>query len=117
MTATRLDCRSLAPALAAHVRGRLAERDAVEVDRHLAACPACRATAAALGAVWRTSRGPARPLWPRLRTRLAEEEAGEWVRLRFPSLTWPVGTAAAAAGGVLALVPEPLRFLAAFGIL
>jgi len=61
--------------------------------------------------------GPARDLWPRLAARLFEDEATELVRLHFPPVTWRVAAALVAAVGTLAAVPEPVRFLAAFGML
>jgi len=77
--------------------------------------PRCEDLAALLAAC---AGGRAQPsLWPRLRARLAEEEAREWVTLRVPPLTWRAAAAMAAAVAVLAVVPEPLRFLAAFGML
>ena len=59
----------------------------------------------------------ARNLWPRLAARLREEAATELVRLRLPPLTWRVAVAVVAAVVTLAVVPEPVRFLAAFGML
>lgn len=55
-----------------------------------------------------------RDLWPALRTRLAADDV---VELRLPPVTWPVMAATAAAIGTLLLVPEPIRFLTAFGAL
>jgi hypothetical protein len=57
---------------------------------------------------------PPSDLWPRFRERLA---AGDRVELRMPAFTWGVAVAAAVAAGVLVLVPEPVRLLAAAGLL
>jgi hypothetical protein len=66
----------------------------------------------ALDMIRRASEGPRPDLWPRVRTRLAER-----VEIRLPALTWPAATAMAAALAMLVLVPEPVRFLAACGLL
>ncbi len=60
----------------------------------------------------RSRRSP--DLWPELRARLA---ADDLVELRLPPVTWPVMAATAAAIATLLLVPEPVRFLTAFGAL
>jgi hypothetical protein len=60
---------------------------------------------------------PSRNLWPRLAARLREEAATELVRLHFPPVTWRVAAALVAAVVTLVVVPEPARFLAAFGML
>ena len=57
---------------------------------------------------------PPRDLWPRLRARLRDDEV---VRLRLPALGWLEVAAAAAALGVLLVVPDPVRFLSACGLL
>lgn len=54
-------------------------------------------------------------LWPRLRARLAEDE--EQVCVEVPPFGWGWGVAVAAAIGLLAAVPEPVRFLTAAGLL
>lgn len=53
-------------------------------------------------------------LWPHLNTRLREED--DRVRVSLPSLGWREATAVAVAFGIIALVPDPLRFLIASGI-
>lgn len=58
---------------------------------------------------------PPHDLWPRLRVRLEEQD--DVVRLRFPSLGWTGVAALAAAAATLLIVPDPLAFLAASGIL
>jgi len=60
---------------------------------------------------------PASPhdLWPRLRARLAEED--DVVRVAVPPLGWREAAAVAAVLGIAALVPDPLAFLAASGVL
>lgn len=61
---------------------------------------------------------PAHDLWPRLRARLAERaDADERVTLELPAFTWSWRLVAAAAVALPLLVPDPLRFLAAAGLL
>jgi len=69
----------------------------------------------ALGTIRATRRTPERDLWPRLHAALAEDEP--YVQVRFPALTWPVGLSVAATASVLLTIPEPIRFLSAFGLL
>lgn len=57
---------------------------------------------------------PPGDLWPRLRARLDGDEV---VRLRAPAVGWREAVAVAAAIGTLAVVPDPVRFLAACGLL
>jgi hypothetical protein len=57
---------------------------------------------------------PTRDLWPRLRQRLAAEDR---VEVRMPAFTWGMVVAGAVAAALLLLVPEPLRLLAASGLL
>lgn len=57
---------------------------------------------------------PSHDLWPRLRARLDDDER---VALRLPSLGWREAVAFGVALGILVVVPEPLRFLVASGIL
>ena len=54
-------------------------------------------------------------LWPRLRTLL--EEGDELVHLRVPPLGWREAIAAAVAVGTLVVVPDPVHFLTACGLL
>jgi hypothetical protein len=68
-----------------------------------------------LGVIQRGSPEPPCDLWPRLQVRLRDE--GEAVRVPLPALGWREAAALAAALGTLAIVPDPLRFLAASGIL
>ena len=67
-----------------------------------------------LGELRRASGDPARDLWPRFRERLAD---GDRVELQIPDVTWGVMAAGIVVAGVLALVPEPARLLAASGLL
>jgi len=67
-----------------------------------------------LGLIRRGTPGPSRDLWPGLRARLA---AADVVVLRLPALGWLEATAIAVAVGTLALVPDPVRFLSACGLL
>ena len=57
---------------------------------------------------------PGRDLWPRLRGGLGDDER---VSLRFPALGWREATAVAVALGMLAVAPDPVRFLIACGLL
>jgi len=68
-----------------------------------------------LGVIRATTPAPRRDLWPRLRARVAADE--ERVSLDLPAFGWRWGAAVALATGVLALVPEPLRFLTSAGLL
>jgi hypothetical protein len=68
-----------------------------------------------LGLIRSASSEPPRDLWPRLRARLREEE--EIVRLLPPALGWREASALAVALGTLLLVPDPLGFLVASGLL
>jgi hypothetical protein len=54
-------------------------------------------------------------LWPRLNARLHADD--ERVRVTLPVLGWREAAALAVASGIVALVPDPLRFLIASGIL
>jgi hypothetical protein len=58
---------------------------------------------------------PERDLWPRLRARLREEE--EQVVLRLPAFGWREVVAVAVVLGTLLVVPDPVRFLCACGLL
>jgi len=63
----------------------------------------------------RAGESPGADLWPRLHARLANADAP--VALEMPPVTWDVLAAGALAVLVLALVPDPGRFLAACGLL
>ena len=81
------------------------------MERHLAACAACRAIAATLAGVRRVSAAAdARDLWPRLAMQL--EEAGVRVPLHLPRLSWELAAALAAVVVAPLLVAEPGRLLA-----
>jgi len=67
-----------------------------------------------LGLIRTATPPPARDLWPRLRARLRD---GDRVHLRLPSLGWREATAMAVALGTLAVVPNPVRFVIACGLL
>jgi hypothetical protein len=62
----------------------------------------------------RRDAAPARDLWFVLRARIAE---GDRLAVRVPPLSWRVVAAAAAAVATVVVVPEPLRFLTASGLL
>jgi len=70
---------------------------------------------AMLDVIRRGTPDPPHDLWPRLRARLEEQD--DVVRLRIPSLGWAGVAALAAALATLWIVPDPLAFLAASGIL
>lgn len=60
---------------------------------------------------------PRRDLLPLLRARLAAAQSEDRVHLELPAFTWPWRVAALAAACVPFVVPEPLRFLAASGLI
>ena len=68
-----------------------------------------------LGLIRSASPEPANDLWPRLCVRLRDDDAV--VRLRLPALGWREAAAAAVALITLLVVPDPLGFLAACGLL
>ena len=70
-----------------------------------------------LGIVRNAARAARGDLLPVLRARLAGSGTDDRVRLELPAFTWPWRVAAFAAAAVPFLVPEPLRFLAASGLL
>ncbi len=63
----------------------------------------------------RAATPPPRDLWPRLRTRLTTDD--ERITFELPAFTWRWRLAAAATAAVPMLVPQPLRFLTAAGLL
>lgn len=63
------------------------------------------------------SRAPRRDLLPLLRARLGDARGDERVHIELPAFTWPWRVAALAAACVPFVVPEPLRFLEASGLL
>ena len=67
-----------------------------------------------LGLIRSATPPPGRDLWPRLRTHLDDDER---VSVRLPALGWRETTAVAVALGTLALVPDPVGFLVACGLL
>jgi len=67
-----------------------------------------------LGLIRAATPPPVRDLWPRLRARLGDDER---VHLRLPAFGWREASAIAVALGTLAVVPDPLRFLVACGLL
>jgi hypothetical protein len=58
---------------------------------------------------------PDHDLWPRLLAQLRAQE--EHIALRFPTIGWREATAAAVVLGTLFVVPDPVRFLSACGLL
>jgi len=69
------------------------------------------------GLIRAASRAHEPDLWPVRRARLAEGRAGERVMLELPAFTWPWRLVAATAVAIPFFVPEPVRFLAASGLL
>lgn len=67
-----------------------------------------------LGLIRRGTPTAMHDLWPRLSARLSE--ADEMVRVALPALGWREGAALAVALGIVAVVPDPLRFLVASGV-
>ncbi|HEY8518419.1 MAG TPA: hypothetical protein VIS07_23140 [Candidatus Binatia bacterium] len=65
----------------------------------------------------RAATPPPPDLTPRLRARLRELKANERVTLELPEFGWGWRLAALVAVATPLLVPEPLRFLAASGLL
>jgi hypothetical protein len=98
------DCAAFAALLADHAE------DQASLARHLGACGDCRATAGVLDLVRRVRDDQAPDLWPRLRARLAHQDA-DFVVLRFPRFTWQAAAALAAAL-VTVLLPGDLRLIA-----
>jgi hypothetical protein len=68
-----------------------------------------------LGLIRRGSPDPSRDLWVRLATRLREED--EVIRLAVPALGWREAVALAVALAATLVVPDPLAFLIASGML
>ena len=68
-------------------------------------------------AIRNAARAPRRDLLPQLRMRLDGAPADDRVRIELPAFSWPWRIAALAAACVPFVVPEPLRFLAASGLL
>ena len=67
-----------------------------------------------LGLIRRGTSVPRHDLWPRLRARLLDDDV---VHLRVPALGWREAAALAIVLGTLVIVPDPLRFLSACGLL
>lgn len=70
-----------------------------------------------IGAIRKAARAPRHDLAARLRARLDHAHADDCVRIVLPAFSWPWRLAAIAAACVPFVVPEPLRFLAASGLL
>ena len=68
-----------------------------------------------LGLIRRGSPDPSRDLWARLETRLREED--EVIRLAVPALGWREAVALAVALAATLVVPDPVAFLIASGML
>ena len=68
-------------------------------------------------AIRKAALAPRRNLLPHLRARLDRAHADDRVRLELPAFSWPWRVAALAAVSVPLLVPDPVRFLAASGLL
>ena len=77
-----MDCQNFREAISALADGSLAPEARAPLDRHLAACPACRAEAADLRRIVSAAStlppmAPPITLWPRLASRLRDEGARE----------------------------------------
>jgi hypothetical protein len=70
-----------------------------------------------IGLIRAATRPHEHDLLPRLRARIAASGADERVRLELPEFSWPWRLATAAAASVPFLVPEPVHFLVASGLL
>lgn len=70
-----------------------------------------------IGTIRDAARAPRRDLLPRLRARLGDAQTDDRVRIELPAFSWPWRIAALVAAGVPFVVPEPLHFLAASGLL
>jgi hypothetical protein len=68
-----------------------------------------------IGVIRAATPPPDRDLWPRLRSRLREED--ERLELRLPAFGWRETAAVTAVLGTLLVVPDPVRFLCACGLL
>jgi len=68
-----------------------------------------------LGLIRRATPAPDHDLWTRLQTRLRERD--EVVRVSFPRVGWGEVAALAAVIAIIAVVPDPLGFLVASGML
>jgi hypothetical protein len=66
-----------------------------------------------IGLIRHATPEPPHDLWPRMRARLADDDR---VALRLPALGWREVAALGVAVGIVAVVPDPLRFLVASGI-
>jgi len=71
----------------------------------------------AIGLIRAAAHAPRHDLTPRLRARLAESRDDEPVRLELPAFSWPWRFAAGVALALPFVVPDPVRFLAASGLL
>jgi hypothetical protein len=67
-----------------------------------------------LGLIRRGTPASSHDLWTELEARLHEADA--LVRVSMPALGWREGAALAVAVGIVAVVPDPLRFLVASGV-
>jgi hypothetical protein len=70
-----------------------------------------------IGVIREASRAPRRSLLPHLRARLDRALEDDRVRIELPAFSWPWRVAALAVVSVPLLVPDPVRFLAASGLL
>ena len=112
-----INCQMISSLLAEYLNGCLHREEADSVEKHLLTCPSCQGIAHALDLVLRSKPFPRHDLWPLLRSRLAALEEDNPVQLVFPSFTWPMAAALTVIILILVTVPNPLRLLAAIGIL
>lgn len=67
-----------------------------------------------LGLIRRGLSAPRHDLWPQLRARLLDDDV---VYVRIPALGWRDAAALAIVLGTIVIVPDPMRFLSACGLL
>jgi len=106
------ECIEIAPALAEHARGTLADAEAARVSAHLTGCASCRHAAAVVAIVARAGTAATPDLWPRLRSRIAGADFATDIRLRFPAFEWQAAAAIVVLAAAPLLAPEPGRLLA-----
>jgi Putative zinc-finger len=115
-----MTCHELDARLDDWVDGSLPAPEALEVEAHLASCPACRESERRLrqvlahAAALLRSQSPARDLWPEIAERLARERSWSWVGT--PRGALALATAATVLLGMGALLwvqraPTPARMV------
>ena len=111
------ECQGISLFLAGYVNNRLKEDEMIEIGKHLKVCRECRTTAEALRLAVQASDRSQSDLWPVLRTRLAEAEENDLVKLIFPPFRWQDAVLLGVVVLTLVTVPNPLGLLVAIGLL